>query len=513
MAAARSESAWLDEARLRILRGQWQEAQALLEQAVVEYPGSMELRRAQAAALQRTGRTNEAELLLKAVLEHDAADSAAAFALARLLAEQGRVAAAAAAIRPCLASDAHRGDAGLAIAAIELLDDCDRKRDAAEVAAAAIATHPDDARLHAYAGMLRIQLGEFERARGHYLFALQHDTRAWEWHVPIGLASAQRYHDGTHADFALFGDGLRRDGLSDKARAELHFALGKAHDDAGHHGEAARHFRLGNTILHRLTTWSRKAWRRAMEARLAALPFAQSADPTAGFNPIFIVGIPRSGTTLLAELLSRQPGVCNRGELPWLANLATQPDLSGQPGRHALQRAAATYASRTRRDDAGDACWFIDKQPLNFRYLDLALAMFPGARVIHCERGARDTAWSLWTQCFLEDVQGYSYDFDDMALVVHDCARLMSHWRRRFPDSIRGVRYEDLVSDPDRVLSGLATWIGLPGTTHANSTRAAAAAISSASLWQARQPIHTRSVNRAEQYLPFVPELARWPHP
>lgn len=510
MATARSESAWLDEARLRILRGEWPEARATLERAIAEYPGSMELRRVQAGALQQAGRKREAESLLQALMETDATDSAAVFALARMLADQGRVAAAAAAIRRCLAGNTNREDADLAITAIEFLDDCDRKHDAAEVTAAGLAAHPDDARLHAYAGMLQIQLGNFELAQHHYRFALEHDVRAWEWHVPIGLSSTQRYRDGTHPDFASFENGLRRDGLSSKARAELHFALGKAYDDIGRYGEAAQHFRDGNGILHRLTTWSRKAWRRAMEARLAAGPFAHSAEPAAGFHPIFIVGIPRSGTTLLAELLSLQPGVCNRGELPWLANLAVQPELSGQPDGRALQRAADTYAERTRRDDSGGARWFIDKQPLNFRYLDLAFAMFPGARVIHCQRGARDTALSLWTQCFLEDVQGYSYDFDDIALVMHDCARLMAHWRKRFPDSIRTVPYEEVAADPDRVLAGLTAWIGLP-VAAASSVPAPAATISSASLWQARQPIHTRSIHRAERYLPFVPELARWP--
>ncbi|HEU4856234.1 MAG TPA: sulfotransferase, partial [Rhodanobacteraceae bacterium] len=183
---------------------------------------------------------------------------------------------------------------------------------------------------------------------------------------------------------------------------------------------------------------------------------------------------------------------------------------SGQPDSAALQRAATTYTARARRDDAGDAYWFIDKQPLNFRYLDLLFAMFPGARVIHCQRDARDTALSLWTQCFLEDVQGYSYDFDDIALVMHDCARLMTHWRKRFPDSIRSVRYEDLASDPDHVLATLAAWIDLPAAITGGNAPSPETAISSASLWQARQPVHTRSVNRAERYLPFVPELARW---
>lgn len=512
MSATRAERVWLDEIRTLIMRGQLPAAQASLTQALAEYPSSRELRRAQAGALQKAGRTGDAESVLRALLATDTGDAATAFALARSLADHGCTSAAAAAVRKCFACDANLRDAGLAIAAIELLDDCDRKRDAAEIAEAATALNPDDARLHAYAGMLRIQLGEFEQARRHYLFALEHDGRAWEWHVPIGLSSTQRYHDATHADFALFQQGLRREALPEKARAELHFALGKAHDDIGGYGEAAQHFREGNAIAHRLTKWSRKTWRRAVEARLASKPITRQADPTEGFIPIFIVGMPRSGTTLLAELLSHRPDVCNRGELSWLAKLAGEAVLAGNPDRAELQRAASIYTAHAHRDDVRDARWFIDKQPLNFRYVDLALAMFPDAKIVHCRRSARDTALSLWMQCFLEDVQGYAYDFDDIALVMRDCERLMAHWYRRFPASIRNVRYEDLVSGSDAVIDELAGWLGLPAAEAGIRPRPTpASAISTASLWQARQPVNTRSIGRWQHYAPHVPELMKLP--
>lgn len=514
MASGRSETAWLDDARIQTLRGQLAAAQATLDKALMEYPASADLHRVQAAIFQRTGRDAEAEELLRGLLVLDPGDAASAFALARMLKEQARMAAAAAVVRACLVGNP-RGGADLSIQGIELLDDCDRKRDAAEIAAAAIASDPDDARLHAYAGMLQVQLGEFEQARQHYLFALEHDERAWEWHVPIGLSSAQRYEDSQHPDFALFQGGLHRDGLSEKARAELHFALGKAHDDIGDYELATRHYREGNAIAHRLTTWSRKAWRRATEARLASEPFTCSAKPTADFNPIFIVGMPRSGTTLLAELLSRHPAVCNRGELPWVANLATRAGLSGHPDPGVLQRAATSYVTQARRDDAVDAHWIIDKQPLNFRYVDLMLAMFPHARVVHCRRSARDTALSLWAQYFLEDVQGYAYDFGDIELVMRDCTRLMRRWTARHGDSIRAVEYEQLVANPDAVVGGIFRWLGLPQAPVDGMPGAAAiSGIATASLWQARQSVNTHSVGRWRHYAACVPELMRIPeHP
>ncbi|MBS0382151.1 MAG: sulfotransferase [Proteobacteria bacterium] len=506
MPATRAAADWLAIARAQLLRGEIESAQYTLAQALAEYPASIELRRARAGVEQQAGHLAQAEALLLELLRENAGDAASAFSLARMLKEQGRTAAAAAAIRKCLAGPTNRRDADLAISAIELLDDCNRKADAAAIAAVAIDANPVDPRLHAYAGMLQIQLGEFEHARQHYLFALEHDERAWEWHTPIGLSSAQRYTDGAHPDFAMFRDGLRRDNLTDAARAELHFALGKACDDIGDYEPAARQFRAGNAIKQRLTTWSRKAWRRGIEVRLAARPIAQ-IEPCADFVPVFIVGMPRSGTTLLAELLSRHPKVCNRGELPWIARLAEQPALGGHPDRASLRDAAARYVAQARQDDAGDARWFLDKQPLNFRYLDLMLAMFPHAKIVRCVRDLRDTAMSLWMQCFLDDVQGYSYDFGDIAQVMRDCDRLMSHWHERFPDSIHAIHYEALVSNPGTVTATLAQWVGLQQEAIAPPPTVPTPSISTASLWQARQPVNTRSIGHWQHYSPYLPEL------
>ncbi|HEX7325617.1 MAG TPA: sulfotransferase [Rhodanobacteraceae bacterium] len=509
----RSESAWLDAARSEILHGQLQAAQATLHAALGEFPDSVDLHRAAAGVFQQIGEPDRAAATLRDLLARDPGDRASAFALVRTLKPQGRTAAAAAVLRACMAQAANRDDANLAIAAIELLNDCDRRRDAFAIADAALTGNPDDPRLHAYAGMLAIQLGEFERARRHYLFALDHAPSALEWHVPIGLASTLRYTDTGHPDCARFRAGLQRNDLSPLARAELHFALGKACDDAGELAAAAGHFRDGNAIRHRHTPWRAKAWRRVLAVRMAAQRGAIAADPLPAFTPIFIVGMPRTGTTLLAELLARFAGVINRGELATLPQLADQLAAHGTPTPAIVNAAAAQYIRLARQDDAGAAQWCIDKQPLNFRYLDVALALFPNARIIHCQRAARDTALSLWMQCFLEDVQGYAYDFDDMALVMRGEQRLMAHWHDLYPDAIRDVHYETLVAAPEATLDALGAWLGLRPAPPAIDTPVAApdSTISTASLWQARQPIHTRSVGRSAAYLAYVPELARWP--
>lgn len=512
MTPTRTEQNWLDSARAQLLRGEVASAQNTLAQALAEFPESTDLHRIQAGIFQRTGQIHAAEKVLRALLKQNAGDTASAFALAHLLKGEGCTAAASNALRTCLETEPNARNPELAIAAIELLDDMDRKADASAIAEIAAASNPSDARLHAYAGMLAMQVGAFESARWHYLFALKHDPHAWEWHVPLGLSSAQRYADKHHPDFALFRDGLQQATLSDLARSELHFALGKAHDDIGECKEATRQYRAGNAIAHQLTKWSRKTWRRSVEARLSSSPsrLTPTAAPTADFTPIFIVGMPRSGTTLLAELLASFPKVCNRGELPWLAHLAAQPDLIDLHQPASLRKAAMLYAGHSRQDDAPGSRWFLDKQPLNFRYLDLALAMFPDAKIIFCRRDARDNALSLWTQCFLEDVQGYSYDFRDIALVMDDCERLMAHWQQRYGPSIRELHYEDLVANPDRVTTALAGWIGLPSRSAGVQTTESNPTISTASLWQARQPVYSRSIGRWKRFIQEVPELLKF---
>lgn len=504
----RSEREWLEQVQRLVLRGRTAATEALLATALAEHPGSAELRRALAGVHLQTRRPAQAEALLRAIVMEQPDDAASAFLLARMLRDEGRMSAAATVLRTCFEHGQH--DAGLAIQAIELADDCGSKQDAAAIAEHAIGSSPDDPRLHAYAGMLELQLGEFERARQHYLFALEHDTRACEWHIPHGLANAQRYRQRDHPDFARFRACLEREDLSDRARSTLLFALGKIHDDVGEYTEAAHFFRAGNALARALTSWSREDWQRTVAALLAAPPIPQRLDAPGDFVPVFIVGMPRSGTTLVAELLARHPRVRNRGELSWLPQLGQTPELAHDPDRAALERARAVCTQHLCGDDV-DSHWFIDKQPLNFRYIDLILALWPNAKIIHCRRNPRDTALSLWMQSFLEDLQGYAYDFSAIAIVMQDCERLMAHWQTRHGPSIRSIQYEQLVTDPTATIADLARWLELPPLDTDPSMPKIPASISTASLWQAHQPVYTRAIGRWRSYATVVPELLEFP--
>lgn len=502
--APRPAGDWTECGRALMLRADVATALAVFAAGAKRHPACADLHLGLAGLLWQTQRHAEAETLLRDWLVQHPADSGASFLLARLLLEQGRVQAATDATHRLFASGPH--DVETVIQAVELLDDCGRAGDAARICEGALAQGLRDPRLHAYAGMLAIQTGAFERAREHYDYALAHAPEAVEWNIPIGLSGLQRYNDASHPDFALFHSVLARPELSEKTRTTTLFALGKACDDVGNYAQAAQIFRQANERAHAESSWSRKQWKRIVDARCLAPAWPWTLQPPIDWVPVFIVGVPRSGTTLLAELIARHPQVCNRGELGGLQSLARRLAATPPSRREEFAEAAAVYAAHLRQDDS-NARWFIDKQPLNLLHVDLIMALWPNARIIHCQRNARDTALSLWMQSFHDRAHDYAYDFADIAALMRGCSRLIAHWQSRFPHAIHTVHYEQLVREPSATVAAVTHWLGLSASELA---RAGKHAIRTASAWQARQPVYTRAIGHWKDYLPYLPELQKF---
>ena len=497
---------WLQCIQQLRLRRRWMLAEQVARAALLRHPQPLDLRRALALILLESGQLEPATAALATIARGFPDDAATALALARALAQAGRNAAAADVILRLFAANAQPAD--VLIAAVELLDDCNRKSDAAQLCEDAIAAGCTDSRVRMQAGSLANQLGRFADARAHFMQVVAQDERAHEWFVANGLAIAQRYADATHPDFALFKQALRRSDLSPRARASLWFALGKGYDDLDEIEQAAMHFRQGNALRWQLRSWSREDWQRLVQSRLCAMapaPMPRSAD----WTPVFIVGIPRSGSSLIATRLAGHAGVRDRGELPWLQHMARQlPDLAHAPASR-LHELADIYQSHLLQDDA-PARFYLDKQPLNLLFVDLILGLWPHARIVHCRRAARDTALSLWMQDFTDAQHGYAFDFDEIHAFMEGCERLMRHWQQRYADSIRRVEYSELVSAPEACIAELATWIGIdPAQSAAHADPPGS--IATASLWQARQPVYTRSMGRWRAYAQAVPELGMFP--
>lgn len=457
-----------------------------------------------ADSLWRQGQTAAARMVLEDMLASDPTHAGAATLLGKLLQGLGMLNAA------CEVMAAQCRSEGLTAATTfrcaQFIQQCQRHPLAAALCEEAFAHGHDSAELRVLAGHVAREMGRFDTARAHYLSALAAGVDLDRWFVLGALASSQRYMSRNHEDFVRLATHFRDAGYSARSRATSGLGLAKACDDVGDHALAAVALREANRMLQQASPWSRQAWTRWLEARLRSLPPDTSLPADSDFVPIFIVGLPRSGTTLAASRLARHGEVRDRGEPNLLHVIAERLQAVGaRDDPDALHEAAALYRAHVVQDDP-PVRWYIDKDPNNFRYLDLIAAMFPQARIIHCRRGRADTALSIWFQGFARSHYGFANDLADIADFFEGHDRLMRHWRECSPLPIHALDYEALVDDPDATLEALRRFVGLPAPA-ASDPPGVPAVVTSASLWQVRQPLYARSIGRWKSYAPYVPEL------
>ena len=457
---------------------------------------------ARAAALWEQGDTAACEDILRELAVREPAREDVIVLLARVMQSQGRLDAACTAMfQLCRA---HDFPLELGLRAAQFIQQCQRQPLAARLCDAILARRAASPALLALAGNVARETGDFDKARRFYLAALDAGVDLDAWYVLGALAHTQRYENREHDDLRRFCAHFHNVAFSTRSRAATGFGLAKAYDDLGEQQNAAAILREANALVRATVTWSASAWTEFVAARCSETPLRARLRTEDRFVPVFVLGLPRTGTTLTATRLAAHPRAHDRGELRFLRFIAEQ--LIG--GGHladpaALDEAAALYFAHARQDDA-PATWYIDQDPLNFRFLHLIAALFPQARVIHCRRNRRDTALSLWSQDFAHADCAFAYDLPSIAAFAAGHDELMAHWQRTLPLPIYTLEYEALVADPTSTLQALRAFIGMPPSSE---TETAILSINTASVWQARQPIYARSVERWRGYASYVPEL------
>ena len=460
-----------------------------------------------AQELWQQGLVTPVRALLSDLLIHHPMHPEATQLLAKLLQSQGELNAASQLMAELCR---HSGlDAATTVSCAQFIQQCQRQRLAASLCEEALARGNTSAELLALAGNLARELGEFNRAREHYFAALAAGIDLNTWFVLNAVSATRRYTDRADPDFKCFVAHFENPAYSLEARAATGFGLAKAYDDVGDYAQAAQTLRAANQLSKQTQPWSRETWAQWIDTRTQSRTLDAPLPPTADFTPIFIVGLPRSGTTLAAGRLAGHPDICNRGELPMLDFIARRLQSENLLRNiDALRHAAELYRTHAVQDDPV-ARWYIDKNPNNFRYLDLIATLFPQAKVIHCRRDRRDNALSIWSQSFAHPQYGFASDLHDIAEFMRGHDQLMQHWQQHLRMAIYNLDYETLVDDAESTLEALRTFIGLPPTSTSRTSFASTEAITSASVWQARQPIYKSSVGRWKNYLPYVPELGR----
>lgn len=305
--------------------------------------------------------------------------------------------------------------------------------------------------------------------------------------------------------------------LSPKKWITLHFALGKCYDDSKQYDQAFPHFLEGCRLKRATYKYDANAVTRHFDAiRRAFNPDTLDRLRGAGNAselPIFVLGMPRSGTTLTEQILASHPDVHGAGELPDLLAIAQRPvNAAGFPENIlAIERAQLTawgadYVAGLRRH-APEAKHITDKMPANFFAIGLIHLMLPRAKIIHVNRNPVDTCLSCFTRLFNRK-QNQTYDLAELGRYYVDYARLMNHWRQVLPaGAFLDVQYEAIVADPEAQARRLLDYGGLEWNAACLDFHKHQRSIRTASVTQVRQPIYKTSVERWRHYEKYLGPL------
>jgi hypothetical protein len=335
----------------------------------------------------------------------------------------------------------------------------------------------------------------------------------------------------TPADQALTAEieaALQDSRLEDSHRSLLHFALGKIFDDLAAYAQAIGHFDAANRLerfqekcvavfrpkprqnkgAEREGCFDRAGFAAAIDRLIGAFP--PGAPPATAASrselPVLIVGMPRSGTTLVEQILASHREVAAGGERDfWSRRSGWQDGRIGGFGARAAEAAIADYLGLL-AGISPNAARVTDKMPYNFLFLGLIHRLFPEARIVHCRRDPLDTALSIY---FTRFARGHAFASSraDIVFYYRQYRRLMAHWRIVLPAAnLLEIDYESLVTDGDAIRR-LVAFCGLGWDEACLDFHRSARPVATASAWQVRQPLYRSSIGRWRHYAPWLGEL------
>jgi tetratricopeptide (TPR) repeat protein len=312
----------------------------------------------------------------------------------------------------------------------------------------------------------------------------------------------------------------RIDDLKEEGMATLHYAAGKACDDLKDYDRAFEHFRTANELNKALHPYNSKNGTEQIE-RLNAFcsPELMTRCSGGGLSdvaPIFICGMPRSGTTLMDQMFSRHPKVQAGGELrAAIAAIHQNRKLVGALQEEApetdiaaddFSRLGEAYVAAIRQEGIRSE-YVSDKMPANYRYIGLLSLALPRAKFLIMRRHPLDCLLSNYFQHFGQN-QPFSSDFEDLATVYREFDMTAKMWASRLPDSVREVSYEAVTADPEGQMRAIMDFVGLDWTPDILDHKSSLRQVNTASLSQVREPIYRHAVARWRNYAPHLTPLA-----
>ncbi|MBT8071796.1 MAG: sulfotransferase [Gammaproteobacteria bacterium] len=364
------------------------------------------------------------------------------------------------------------------------------------------------------ANLLKSQ-GKFAEASEFYAAVMEQQPDYTQAH--FSYAQIHKYRDRADPHIGQMLDLLRSGDLQPGNRIQLSFALAKAFENIGDYAAAFEHLKTGNDLRKVEFNYDIESDRALIRSIIRCFSQEEmSRIKVPGEDsrrPIFILGMPRSGTSLVEKIIASHSDVHGAGELEYIFALGTRlflqrsadfqfGHLDAYP-RSAFEEFGRAYLAQIRalNDQAGCVT---DKMPFNMMMIGLIRLALPNARIIHCVRDARDTCLSIYKQNFTTGNYRFAYDLKAIAQFHNEYERLMRHWHDVIPGAIYDVSYEALTHDPETEIRKLLAACDLEWQQRCLDFDKTGGVVRTASAYQARQPMYTSSVRLWEKYQPFI---------
>ncbi|WP_168173049.1 sulfotransferase [Thioclava sp. F34-6] len=353
-------------------------------------------------------------------------------------------------------------------------------------------------------GDVRRDLGDKEGAIANYKRALEINPDHGE--ALAALVMATRIAEGDPA-FERLETLLKASHFQEKERVAFEFALGKAYEDIGETDKSFTYYARGNARRKKLLGYTieqdEKLFAQIKQA-FPAVPAPIAESPQEGPEPIFIVGLPRSGTTLTEQIVSAHPMVAPGGELNELDSALFAIDWSNPEELRAKADDIRAEYREVLHEHAKGAPFVTDKMPLNFRWVGAIRALFPKAKIIHLQRDPRAVIWSIYRLNFGSDGNAYAHSLDDLVAYRALHQDLMAHWKSLFAETIYDLNYERLVEDPEAEIRALLDYLELPFDEACLRPQDNKRIARTASRDQVVKPIYKGSSQAWEKYAPYL---------
>jgi hypothetical protein len=306
-------------------------------------------------------------------------------------------------------------------------------------------------------------------------------------------------------------------------QVHLHYALAKAFEDVNELDTAFRHYETAGMKKRRLEQFNERAAAQMLQAMMQLVNAGTLAEKPQqaclSEVPVFILGMPRSGTSLLEQILSSHPDIFGAGELKFMTGVLDNIEVAGRRiglndtepvFEHALNASwemrGQRYVEKLQKLAGKPYKRIVDKMPGNFTVLGLIHAILPNAKIIHSRRHPVETCLSNYRIHFAEG-QLWSYNLRELGRHYKRYAKLMDHWRREFPDAMLDVRYEDIVADVEGQAKRIIDYLELDWNDNCLNFYNTDRPVRTASVTQVRKPIYTTSTNRWRKYEKYLGPL------